>query len=198
MKHVLNAIACIALCAMAMPASAAFKCTAADGKVSFQDAPCESGKAQSLNIKASAGATPAQQPNAAAATSAAPSPANRSAITSAILAGKPAIGMTRAELERAMGAPNRVNAANYAGILKDQLIYERAGETWFIYTENGIVTAMQNQPTIASTSSDKPSVNCPTPLEIRNMETSASSNTIPDAVRVELHRQIRDAKRCGK
>jgi hypothetical protein len=177
-----------------MPAWAVNKCTGADGKVSFQDAPCAAGKAEALNIKASAGTTPAAALPAASPSS----PASRSAITSAILAGKPAIGMSRAELERAMGAPARVNSGNYAGQQKDQLIYERPGETWYIYTENGIVTAMQNQPSITSASDNRPSVNCPTPLEIRNMETSASSNTIPEAVRVELHRQIRDAKRCGK
>lgn len=67
MKLVLNAIACIALCAGAMPAAAVNKCTGADGKVSFQDSPCASGKGGSIEVKPASGSGRQAQPTAAAA-----------------------------------------------------------------------------------------------------------------------------------
>lgn len=176
-----------------MPAWAVNKCTAADGKVSFQDAPCAAGKAESLSIKASA-----STPSTAAPAPKASSGLTQAELNSAIVRGEPLVGMTRAQLDRVMGAPSKVNADNYAGVQKNQIIYERPGATWYVYTDSGIVTAIQNRPSAATVADNRPSVTCPTPLEIRNMETSASSNTIPEGVRVELHRQIRDAKNCGK
>lgn len=75
--------ACMALTA---PAWAINKCTGADGKVAFQDAPCPGGKAEKLEVRLSSGgvgtaapaamATPAASPaSGASAAASAPAPA---------------------------------------------------------------------------------------------------------------------------
>ena len=61
----------LTILALNSSAEAANKCTSADGKVSFQDAPCVGGKAESLNLKSNSGAVPQ---NAAGAVGAASKP----------------------------------------------------------------------------------------------------------------------------
>ena len=184
-----------ALLALGAPALAINKCTGADGKVSFQDAPCVGGKTETLGLKSGGVITPLPVAN---------KPTNNAAqlnaqgkIADAIMAGEPLVGMTVAELNRAMGAPTKVNADDYNGVKKDQVIYERVGVTWLVYTEAGVVTAVQKRPESNAVAS-RPAVVCPSAQEIRNMETSASSRTLSDAIRVEMLKQIRDAKNCGR
>lgn len=55
MKAYSIAIAFVALCAGSMPATAVNKCTGADGKISFQDAPCSAGKGGAIDVKPAAG-----------------------------------------------------------------------------------------------------------------------------------------------
>lgn len=184
---------CAVLLTQCLPATAVNKCTDAAGKVSFQDAPCAAGKAENLTIKPSAGIAPStvsSKPATDLATLNA-----RGKIAEAIATGEPIVGMTASELNQAMGAPTTVNANDYNGIKKDQIIYERIGVTWLVYTDSGIVTAVQKRP---QTSTVRAPVICPTGLEIRALETSASSILIGDASRAELLRQIGDAKKCGK
>jgi hypothetical protein len=188
---------------LASPSWAVNKCTAADGTVTFQDAPCASGQSKAVKVwstgPAAATSAPAMNTSVSATTGAAPLPVpSRAQINQAIVRGEPLVGMTRAELDRAMGAPTKVNANNYAGRQNDQIIYERPTATWLVYTDAGIVTSIQHRPAAVPVASGGHALPCPSALEIRNMETSASSNTIPEAVRVEMLRQIRDAKKCGK
>lgn len=104
--------------------------------------------------------------------------------------------MTQAELLEAMGQPDRANLANYNGTPHNQLIYERGGRTLYVYTDAGVVKAIQNTEAIGA--ARKPSVRCPTPMEIRAMETSASSITLSIEEKVERLRQIGEAKKCGQ
>jgi hypothetical protein len=196
MKSLLKMTALAILLTSTSAAWAINKCTAANGTVAFQDAPCEGGKSQTISVKPSSGAATQASANTTPATDVAAVNA-RSKITAAILAGEPMVGMTAAELERAMGAPTKVNADSYNGIKKDQIIYERVGATWLVYTENGLVTAVQNRPASAAASPVR-NVVCPTAHEIRAMETNASSITLSEAVRLEKLRHIGEAKKCGK
>lgn len=187
----------IAVAAMACtaPAWAVNKCVI-DGQTVFQDAACP-GQGESIKVRPASGHS-----NAATAESAAKTKREiagvewRSKVDAAIARGEPLVGMNRSELDKAMGAPTMVNADNYAGKLKDQIIYDRPRQSWYVYTEDGVVTAIQHRPGIPPSS--KVSVRCPSPLEIRAMETSASSITLSDAERIQRRREIADAKKCGQ
>jgi hypothetical protein len=177
-----------------LPAWAVNKCTGADGKVAFQDAPCM-GRGETLNIRSAPGKTgtaesPAPDWKAKAAES-----DKRSEIYAAIERREAVIGMTLEQLQQAMGLPNRLNTGDYQSGSKDQRIYDRNGRTWYVYTTGNLVTAVQTSATVRV--AIKPTV-CPGPLEIRNAETSASSITLPEGVRVEMLRQVREMKNCGR
>lgn len=65
MKYLKCGLFAAALLVVCVPASAINKCTGADGKVSFQDAPCLGGKSESTSAKSSSGIMP-QNSNASA------------------------------------------------------------------------------------------------------------------------------------
>jgi hypothetical protein len=199
MKGVEMLLRTLALATVALavsPAWAVNKCTGPDGQITFQDAPC-AGKGEALTVRPASG-----HANESSAASAARTRADiaaiewRSQTAGAIARGEPLVGMTRAELDQAMGTPTLVNANNYAGVQQDQVIYERPGVTWLVYTKAGKVTDIQKRPSINASSG--PSVLCPTPFEIRNMQVSASSNTLGDRERAERQKQITEAMRCGR
>ena len=187
-------LALLALAWCVAPAAwAVNKCTGPDGAVIFQDTPCV-GKGETLNLRPGSGHSAASG-SANRATDDVAATNRRVETLGAIGRGEPLIGMTRGELDRAMGAPSRVNTGNYDGVQQDQLKYDRGGRTWYVYTEAGIVRSIQNN---ASTGPAPRSTRCPTALEIRAMETSASSITLSEPERVERLRQIGDARRCGR
>lgn len=190
-----TAAAAVLLTIAAAPAWAVNKCTGPDGAVVFQDAPC-AGKGETLKVSPAMGhATSAAPSDGAARARAELAAINMRAETrAAIERGEPLVGMTEAELQQAMGLPNRANLANYNGKQHNQLIYERGGRTWYVYTDGGVVRSIQNMASVASQS--RASVRCLSPMEIRSMETSASSITLSEAERVQRRREIADAKAC--
>lgn len=183
--------------ALLLPFSSAWavnKCTSADGKSVFQDAPCM-GKGATLDIRSAPpkkglADSPAPDWKVKAAES-----DKRSEIQSAVERREAVIGMTIEQLQQAMGLPDRLNTGDYQSGSKDQRIYERSGRTWYVYTAGNLVTAVQTSATVGATS--KPTV-CPGSLEIRNAETSASSITLSEGMRVEMLRQVREMKNCGR
>lgn len=172
------------------------KCTI-DGQVVFQDTACP-GKGEAIKVSPASGHAQTVTANEGAARARAElAEVNRKAdIRAAMERGEPVIGMTEAEVVQAMGQPNRANLANYNGTPHNQLIYERGGRTLYVYTDGGIVKAIQNAESVAGVS--RPAVRCPSPLEIRAMETSASSNSLSVPEKVERLRQIGEAKKCGR
>lgn len=108
----------------AAPAWAVNKCVI-DGQTVFQDAACP-GKGESITVRPASA-----QANSSMAESASKTKREiagiewRSKVDAAISRGEPLVGMTRVELDKAMGPPTTVNADNYAGKLKDQIIYDR-------------------------------------------------------------------------
>lgn len=119
-------------------------------------------------------------------------------MSEAIRTHKPLLGMTLAELQKAMGVPTKVNADNYNGTQREQVIYERSQETWLVYTRSGVVESIQHRPGApigrAPTRTAGP---CPSQHDIRNAITSASSMTLSDAERVERWRAIKEMQACG-
>lgn len=190
-KHI---ITLAALAALASPAWAVYKCTGADGRAAYQDTPCLAG-GQQVDIRASSGMSPAPAPA---------SPSRKLGLSDVefnkyFASGSPAVGMSIAQLEQVFGYPATVNADNYSGIQKEQRIYDKGSDRWYIYTESGVVTSIQHRPGQASasyTASKNTGVRCPSALEIRNEETAASSITLPLEVRLKMLDRINTLKRA--
>ena len=181
----------------ASPAWAINKCTGADGKVVFQDAPC-AGFGEKVDVK------PASGYGNAAATKDAQARLQKlkgdNDMAEAIRTHVPMVGMTRAQLEQAMGLATQVNADNYNGTQREQVIYERADATWYVYTRNGVVESIQHRPgpPLGRHQTPRRAGPCPSAHEIRNAITSASSITISEAEKTERWKAIREMQQCGK
>ena len=183
--------------ALLVPFSAAWavnKCTDADGKSVFQDAPCL-GKGTTLDIRSAPGKKGLAESPATDWKARAAELDKRSDIQAAVERREAVIGMTLEQLQQAMGLPDRLNTGDYQSGSKDQRIYDRNGRTWYVYTAGNLVTAVQTSATVGAAL--RPTV-CPSSLEIRNAETSASSITLSEGMRIEMFRQVREMKNCGR
>lgn len=175
------------------------KCTGPDGKVSFQDAPCTDGKAEALRIRPASGAAASNGVATADAQARLAKMKQDNELAQAIRTHTPLVGMTLAQLQDAMGLPTKVNADNYNGTQREQVIYERPNETWLVYTRSGVVESIQHRPRAAF--GNRPARNtasCPTQHEIKNAMTSASSMTLLDGERVERWKAIKAMQECGR
>lgn len=171
------------------PAAAQYKCVIG-GKTSFQDQPCDAAGEQSkLNL--------APVPPSSSVPKR--TPEHETAIGQGILHGIPLKTMTMPELERTLGRPLKVNTTNGALGYSDQRIYEKDGRTWYVYTDGREVTSTQSMDGTFHTPTApvaRPTRQCPTPQEIRNEETSASSVTISDQARERLQARVARMKAC--
>lgn len=191
----LKSIILIALCAINAPAMAQFKCDV-NGKATYQDMPCAD-KGGAIKLTPGSGHADAATGDAVAKSKKVVADTNwRSKVNEAIAGGRPLVGMTRAELDQAMGAPTKVNASNYSGVLKDQIIYRQPAHTWYVYTEQGVVASIQHVPEANNVAASK--APCLSPYVIKDMETSASSISLGSAERVERLKQIGEARKCGR
>lgn len=184
----------MAIALAAGPGWAINKCTDASGKVSFQDAPC-AGKGGEINVRPASGRA---KPVAADEAQARLSQLKRdNEMSAAIRTHRPLVGMTMAQLKSAMGSPTQVNANNYNGSQNDQVIYERAQETWLVYTRDGIVESVQHRPGapigIGTARRTDP---CPSQHDIKSAITSASSLALSDVERSERWKSIREMQGC--
>lgn len=176
----------------AAPAWAVNKCIGPGGQVTFQDAPC-AGQGERMDVKPATGA------HDAAADLDARVRLQRlkqqGDVAEAIRRGQPQVGMTEQQLKDAMGEPTTLNANNYGGRIRNQHVYQRPGETWYVYTQDGVVQSIQHRPKTASASSAR---RCPSRMEIEAMETRASSISLSDRERAALQRELRDMRNCGR
>lgn len=179
----------LALVTWSTPANAQYKCVV-NGKTSFQDQPCTgAGEQSKLNL--------APVPPSAAVPKR--TAEHETAIGQGILHGIPLKTMTMAELERTLGRPLKINTTNGALGYSDQRIYEKDGRTWYVYTDGREVTSTQSMDGTFHTSPApvaRPTRLCPTPQEIRNEETSASSVTIGKEASDRLHAKVARMKAC--
>lgn len=180
----------LTLCA---PVAAQYKCVGRDGSTTFQQTPCASDqRGERLNIAVPPSIDDGRPDH----------------IRRAIVERKIVLGMTRAELDRVMGGrPNKVNSSVYESGRKDQLIYYQTGRTLYVYTDDGVVSAVQeqqgptevdyaNQPAPATYA--RPARRCPTRKEIRDIEIEQSkiANRGNDRLQAELARRLADAREC--
>lgn len=114
---------------LSAPAHAVNKCTGADGKVTFQDAPCPN-NAAAAEVKI--WKEPPGDPMAAS-------------INSAIATGKVMIGMTAQQVRSSWGSPTKINSSIGSYGKHEQWIYDRGNyRSQYVYVENGVVTAVQS------------------------------------------------------
>lgn len=120
----------LALVLAAGPALAQYKCTAADGSVAFQQQPCVAqAKAERLVL-------PPPPPDD-----------GRAAFRAAAARGAVRVGMTRAEVDLAMGGPpEKINRSQVRGRAQDQLIYQLRTGPAYLYLEDGVLTSWQYTP----------------------------------------------------
>ena len=175
---------------------AQYKCKNANGAVTFQQIPCEVGTQQE-RIRLYE-ATPSQANVTAAADYKIKASIleRQRLIDLAISNGQPMVSMTRQELDRAMGGPNKVNAAQYGASLQDQIIYYRNGRTIYVYTKDGIVTSIQNTAGVALVSSSARV--CASESEIKDIEFEINKlmNRDNQQLQTMLHKKLIEAKAC--
>jgi hypothetical protein len=144
MRLLMLAMLMLATCAAS--AQTMFKCTGADGSVSFQQAPCDTHK----GAKGQAMAVP--QPNLvegnpAGEASLRAEAMRAQAVRQAIARGQLMSGMTEAEVVRLLGQPAVVNTDNIQGRVSRQLVYRYAdGSARYVYTRDGLTYASQDRP----------------------------------------------------
>ena len=184
----------IGLALMSHSAWAAFTCTGPDGRKTFQDTPCTVGQqSEKLTL---------HQRNVMGPSADRPEHIRKALATKSVV-----IGMTEAEVARVFGQPDKVNANNYRNVRKDQLVYLKGADSWYVYTENGIVTAVQHRPdsNFAQGSGGQAGAGfarqgerqCPTETEIRQLDIEASRQTGSTAgSREDAQRRLRDARAC--
>lgn len=172
-----------------------YKCPDGAGKTVIQQMPCAGG--QTMDVRPASGHSSKDGASDGQRRLAKLKQENQMA--EAIRLGRPLVGMNSEQLSRAMGAPNTVNPSNYNGVRKDQLIYYRNDSTWYVYTTDGVVDSIQQrEPNPEFATNKRPSERCPTPQEIRDAETSASSITISEEQKRGLWRKVEDMRNCGK
>jgi hypothetical protein len=176
------------LLVLALPAAAVYKCQTVDGKTTFQEIPCAIVEKQT-DVR-----TFASPPSSPATTEA--SAALRTAINQAIVGSYPVRGMNLKELQSAIGEPTRINTGDYQGGFTEQRIYERAGGTTYVYTENGIVRSIETSESQRRAVPEQQARNCASAQEIKNEEVSANSITLTADQRQQRNRKIQRMREC--
>ncbi len=121
--------AALVLLLAAGSAHAQFKCTAPGGAVSLQQAPCPQGHAAAPLVLPPPSTTP-ERPER---------------IRRALAMGQVVLGMTHAEVTRAMGGEaDRINRSVGAAGVSHQLVYGAGAHRQYIYLTDGIVTSFSD------------------------------------------------------
>lgn len=124
----LKVAGCLALAALCVPAWAINKCTAPDGKVSYQEAPCGATQG-AAELKVQTGPASSDQD---------------STFNNSVAVGKIMVGMTAAHVRRAWGEPTKINVTLGARGRTEQWVYRgRNYRDDYVYLDNGVVRSVQ-------------------------------------------------------
>ncbi|MDO8438868.1 MAG: DUF4124 domain-containing protein, partial [Telluria sp.] len=136
MKQLFLAACCLFL---AVPPSAAaiYRCTQPDGRNIYQEVPCDKGAQKAIVNRDTRGDDPVSRDELPKAGSA----ERRVMVSEAIASGQPLIGMTRAELDLAVGKPSRTKTRLDGSVVREQLFY---GGDGFVELEKGTVVAIDS------------------------------------------------------
>lgn len=191
-SRTISALSALLCCALPVAAQV-YRCPDASGRTVIQQLPCTGGTQLEVRPAGGTGA-----PAAAADAQARLAKMKRDNETAeAIRRREPLVGMTVDQLRSAMGAPHKVNAANYNGTRKDQLIYYRPDGTWYVYTTNDVVESIQRSDP-APGMQPAPVARCASDHEIRDAETSASSMMLSEDQRREKLKRIEEMRACKR
>lgn len=136
MKHLFLAVCCLFLAIP--PASAAiYRCTQPDGRNIYQEVPCDKGTQKALVNRDTRGDDPVSSDELPKAGS----QERRGMVSEAIASGQPLLGMTRAELDLAVGKPSRTKTRLDGSVVREQLFY---GGDGFVELEKGTVVAIDS------------------------------------------------------
>lgn len=174
-------------------AQTVFKCTGPNGGVVLQQKPCAGG--QGIDVTPST-APPTAEERAAAQRAA---DADRRAvdIAAGLSAGYPVVGMNLDQLAQVLGEPTRIDQAARGDSLQERRVYVRGGRVYTVHVDSGRVSAVRYRAAAGrKVSSAAAPLDCPTELDIRNLQTQASSIALSDAERRALQRRIRDMRAC--
>lgn len=118
----------LAAVALSGPAWAINKCTAPDGKVSYQEAPCATAQG-AAELKVQPGPATGDQD---------------ASFANSIAVGKIMVGMTAAHVRRAWGEPTKINVTLSASGRTEQWVYRgRNYRDDYVYLDNGVVRSVQ-------------------------------------------------------
>jgi hypothetical protein len=191
-------LAVLMLATGAASAQTMFKCTAADGRVSFQQAPCDTHKGATAQAMAVPQANVVEGNPAGEASLR--SEAQRSqAVRLAIARGQLVTGMTEAEVVRLMGQPSVVNTDNVEGRVSRQLVYRYPdGSTRYVYTRDGLTYASQERPGTGHTRQVEQRRTCFTDGEIHSANVEAGRITYTEGQKARNRAEVERMKqnRC--
>lgn len=192
-RSVLALAAALLFAAAPAAAQTLFKCTAADGRVTFQQQACAStqGHGQAVNVQPAnvVEGDPAGDAGVRA------SAARNAAVRSATARGQLVYGMSTQELQQVMGAPSVVNTDEFNGRVRQQHVYRSAdGATRYVYTQDGQVTGVQVRPGVAPT----PRPGCRQASEINSarFELSSRTRTPEEKARIQARVDAMERNRC--
>ena len=143
MKLIQAAIAAALLALTTAPTWAVNKCTLTDGKVVFQDAPCD-GKGEKLRILGAGQADP-NSSGSAYWRREADRIERKERTEAAIAQRKVVIGMSAEEVRRSWGAPSKINSTINGQGTSQQWLYDRGQfKAQYVYLDNGVVSTIQS------------------------------------------------------
>ena len=119
-----------ALCLGTNQAWAINKCTDKDGRLSYQETPCDPAAkhSEALKIQESPPTTPFEAKASAA-----------------IARGRIMVGMTASQVRRSWGSPSKVNRSVGSYGTHEQWVYDRGiAKSQYVYLENGVVSSIQS------------------------------------------------------
>lgn len=190
-------LALLLLASLSLPAAAQYRCRAPDGSISFQQNPCPEGAGQQkLDVRVNAPAAPGATPDYTGSLN---ELERQRKIREAISAGRPMVSMTRAELDVAMGAPQRSSSGQSGTDQNDQLLYLRNGRSIYVSLKNGVVVAFDDvDPPMGASRTAPAAKPCPSAREIRDIEIDISklANRDNKPLQLELNKRLLDAKAC--
>lgn len=186
-------------------AQAQNKCRQPDGSVSFQQTPCV---APAVPVPLELHVSPAEPPSE--------NERNRQArllneaelrgrIRIGLETGQAVVGMSRVELEQALGQPLRTDTLEHRGGVREQLRFRRGDRWQTVWLENGRVSAVETSlkplaAAQAAASAVTPSVrpHCASAREIRDLEIEQSKYLNRDnaALQADLAKRLAAARAC--
>jgi hypothetical protein len=171
-------------------AHAVFKCTdPKTGKVTYSDARCPAA-ADQVGVRIMANVVDAH-PIPEAGLRAGPLRGSR--VEELIMAGRVAIGMTEQEVFNSWGDPSHVNTDIYGDRMQKQMVFNRGADgTQYVYTENGLVTAIQSRPGYVRTHTER----CYSALDIRNAGVGENSQSKTAAEKQAIRDRVARMKPC--